>query len=164
MKTSQIGIDLIKHFEGLHDGDLKVIGLQPKMCPAGVWTEGYGRAMRDKNGKFIRGIENKKLAYSRITIKTEEQAQEALRKDLIYFEKIVLSKLKVSVKQQQFDALVSHTYNTGGSDTLFKLINKKAPSIQIKKWFETKYITAGGVVFKGLVERRKAESKLYFYE
>ena len=39
MKTSQIGIDLIKHFEGLHDGDLKKIGLQPKKCPAGIWTE-----------------------------------------------------------------------------------------------------------------------------
>ncbi|HJS00719.1 MAG TPA: lysozyme [Flavobacterium sp.] len=164
MKTSQIGIDLIKHFEGLHDGDLKVIGLQPKMCPAGIWTEGYGRAMRDKNGKFIRGIENKKLAYSRITIKTEEQAQEALRKDLIYFEKIVLSKLKVPVKQQQFDALVSHTYNTGGSDTLFRLVNNKSPKPDIKYWFENKYITGGGKKLKGLVERRKAESKLYFYE
>ena len=38
MKTSQIGISLIKHFEGLHDGDLKKIGLQPKKCPAGIWT------------------------------------------------------------------------------------------------------------------------------
>lgn len=164
MKTSQIGVDLIKYFEGLHDGDLKVIGLQPKMCPAGIWTEGYGRAMRDKNGKFIKGIENKKLAYSRITIRTVAKAEQALKEDLAEFEKIVSSKLKVSVKQQQFDALVSHTYNTGGSDTLFRLVNNRSPKADIKYWFENKYITGGGVKLKGLVERRKAEAKLYFYE
>ena len=39
MKTSQKGINLIKYFESLHDGDLTEIGLQPKMCPAGIWTE-----------------------------------------------------------------------------------------------------------------------------
>ena len=41
-------IDLVKSFEGIHDGDLTVIGLQPKMCPAGIWTVGYGRALRSK--------------------------------------------------------------------------------------------------------------------
>ena len=40
MKTGIKGIDLIKEFESLHDGDLKQVGLQPKMCPAGIWTEG----------------------------------------------------------------------------------------------------------------------------
>lgn len=164
MKTSDIGLSLIKHFEGLHDGDLKAIGLQPKMCPARVWTEGYGRAMRDKNGKFIKGIENKKLAYSRITIKTKEQAEQALKEDLVEFEAKVNRMLKVPVKQQQFDALVSHTYNTGGSNGLFDLINKRASASAIKSWFVTKYITGGGKVLRGLQERRKAEAKLYFYE
>lgn len=45
MKTSENGIILIKHYESLHDGDLSRIGLQPKMCPAGYWTEGYGHAI-----------------------------------------------------------------------------------------------------------------------
>lgn len=164
MKISQIGIDLIKHFEGLHDGDLKTIGLQPKMCPAGIWTEGHGRAMRDKNGNFIKGIENKKLAYSRITIRTEEQAGKALIEDLEIFEVIVERKIKVPLKQNQYDALVSHTYNTGGSSTLFNLINNEANDHSIRKWMENKYITGGGKVLKGLVARRKAESKLYFHE
>ncbi len=159
MKTTQIGIDLIKYFEGLHDGDLKQIGLQPKKDPIGIWTEGYGHAMRDVNGNFLRGNKAPKP-----TIITEKQAEALLQKDLESFELIVSRKIKIDLKPNQFDALVSHTYNTGGSDTLFKLINQKSPSAQIKKWFETKYITAGGVVFKGLVERRKAESKLYFYE
>jgi len=156
MKTSKIGIDLIKYFEGLHDGDSKKIGLQPKKCPAGIWTEGYGHAMRDGNGNFLKGKEMPNHTIS------ESEAVVLLQKDLNVFELIVSRKLKIAVLQNQFDALVSHTYNTGGSDTLFKLINQKAPDEQIKKWFETKYVTGGGVKLKGLVERRKAESKLYF--
>lgn len=164
MKTSQIGIDLIKYFEGLHDGDMSIIGLQPKMDPIGIWTEGYGRAMRDKNGKFIKGIANKKLAYSRITIHTEAQAEKALVEDLKRFEKIVIRKLGVAILQNQFDAIVSHTYNTGGSATLFKLINARSKAYLIKNWIEGKYITADGVHLAGLVARRKAESKLYFHD
>jgi lysozyme len=162
MRASQIGIDLIKHFEGLHDGDLSIIGLQPKMDPIGIWTEGYGRAMRDSKGKFIKGAANKKLAYSRITIRTEAQASKALVEDLVRFEKIVNRKTGVNLKQNEFDAVVSHTYNTGGSSTLFKLINTKAKAAEIKNWIEQKYITADGVHLAGLVARRKAESKLYF--
>ena len=47
------GREIVKHYESLHDGDLKKIGLQPKLCPAGIWTQGYGRAMRKKNGSFM---------------------------------------------------------------------------------------------------------------
>lgn len=158
MKISQIGIDLIKHFEGLHDGDLKQIGLQPKKCPAGIWTQGYGSAMRDKNGNFLKGN-----VIPKVTI-TEKQAEQLLAKDLEVFENIVMRKVKVLLTQNKFDALVSHSYNTGGSDTLFKLINQNAPAEQIRKWFTTKYITGGGKVLKGLVNRRNAEAKLYFHE
>ena len=162
MITSTIGLNLIKHFEGLHDGDMKQLGLQPKMDPIGIWTEGYGRAMRDDKGNFIKGIANKKLAYSRQTIKTEIEATKALSNDIRVYENIVMRKVKVELKQQEFDALVSHTYNTGGSNTLFSLINKKASEQEIHKWFVTKYISAGGIQLKGLMERRKAEAKMYF--
>jgi len=159
MKTSQIGIDLIKHFEGLHDGNLKEIGLQPKKDPIGIWTEGYGHAMIGYDGYFI-----KTKTPPKPTIKTIKEAEELLKKDLVVYELIVARKIKVTLKQNQFDALVSHTYNTGGSGTLFNLINNKAPEKEIRTWFETKYITAGGVPLKGLVERRKSEAKLYFHE
>jgi len=162
MKTGEKGIDLIKMFESLHDGDLKQIGLQPKMCPAQIWTEGYGRAMRNLKGGFIKGAENKALAYSRISIHTEAEAVKALSQDLITYERIVLSKVKVELTQNQFDALVSYTYNTGGSQTLFNLINKNAPADQIKWWFENKFITGGGKLLAGLVRRRKTECALFF--
>lgn len=146
MKTSQIGIDLIKHFEGFI--------AKPYLCPAKIPTIGYG-STKYADGKKI------KLTDKPIT---ELQAVELLKNTLSVYEKIVLNKVKVPLKQCQFDALVSHTYNTGGSNTLFNLINNEANDESIKKWFETKYITGGGKVLKGLIERRKAESKLYFHE
>jgi lysozyme len=157
MRTSQKGIDIIKRFEGLHDGDLKQIGLQPKKCPAGIWTEGYGHAMRDDRGNFLKGS---KMPVATIT--TEAQAVELLKRDLEVFERIVSSKIKTTISQEQFDALVSHTYNTGGSDTLFKLVNRGAPESQIRKWFISKYITASGTTLRGLIERRTAEANLFF--
>ena len=162
MRTSVNGLNLIKEFESLHDGDLSQVGLQPKMCPAKIWTEGYGRAMRNKNGAFLKDVKDKQEAYANITIHNKQEAEKALSDDLGVFERIVSSKIKVTLTQNQFDALVSYTYNTGGSDTLFKLINQKAPKEQIQKWFETKYITANGVKLAGLVRRRKEESNLFF--
>jgi lysozyme len=162
MRTSVNGLNLIKEFESLHDGDLSAIGLQPKMCPAKIWTEGYGRAMRNSHGAFLKDVKDKQEAYANITIHNKQEAEKALVEDLGVFERIVSSKIKVPLTQNQFDALVSYTYNTGGSDTLFKLINQKAPEEQIKKWFETKYITGGGRILPGLIRRRKEESNLYF--
>ena len=162
MKTSKVGINLIKSFESLHDGDLSLIGLQPKMCPAKVWTEGWGRALRDSKGNFIKGSSNKNLAYQVSTVKNEIDAERALQEDLNVFERIVIQKVKVPLNQNQFDALVSYTYNTGGSDTLFKMINKGEHPDNIKNWFITKYISAGGKTLPGLVRRRKAERDLYF--
>jgi len=162
MRTGKKGIELIKSFESLHDGDLTLIGLQPKMDPIGIWTEGYGRAMRDNKGNFIKGKENKALAYSRITIDNEPEAQQALLQDLSPREHIVMQNIKVPLTQNQFDALVSYVYNTGGSNTLYNLINKKADPANIRRWFETKYITAGGKKLQGLIRRRKAEADLFF--
>ena len=162
MKTGKLGKQLIKDFESLHDGDLTQIGLQPKMCPAGIWTEGWGHAIRDLKGNFVKGSMNKQLAYSLSKIKNEEQANVMLDSDLHVYEVIVERKLKVSVNQNQFDALVSHTYNTGGSNTLFDLINNNSDADSIYKWFTTRYIQANGKTLPGLVRRRKAEADLYF--
>ena len=159
MKTSQIGIDLIKYFEGLHDGNLKQIGLQPKKCPAGIWTEGYGHAMRDKKGNFIKG----KIA-PKATILNATQAETLLAKDLETFELLVVKKLNRKVKQNEFDALVTFVFNCGVSQTLFRMVNSQNPLL--KAWWISHYITGQGnpKPLKGLIERRKAEAKLYFHE
>ena len=120
--------------------------------PAKIPTIGYGATFY-KDGKKVT-LQDKPI--------TEEGAEELLKLILKSFESIVMRKIKIPLKQCQFDALVSHTYNTGGSDTLFKLINQNAPDEQIRKWFTTKYITGGGKRLQGLVNRRNAEAKLYF--
>ena len=113
MKTSYIGVSLIKQFEGLK--------LNAYLCSANVPTIGYG------NTYYLNGTKVK--LGDKIS---QEQAEELLKDILKKFEAIVNRKLKVKVSQNQFDALVSHTYNTGGSDTLFRLINNGANDNDIR--------------------------------
>lgn len=164
MKTSEKGKNLIKHYESLHDGDLSVIGLQPKECPAGVWTVGYGHALTNEHGAWLRGkagyVKALKL-YPQYANMTEEQADILLAKDLVNFEDTVNDRLKANVAQDQFDALVSHTFNTGGSNTLFRLVNEKAEESKILKWFTEHYITSDGVFMQGLLFRRMTEALLF---
>jgi lysozyme len=142
MKISEEGKDLIKLFEGVR--------LKAYKCSAGVPTIGFGNTYYPNGDKVKMG--------DTITI---EQARDLFDDLIVRYERIVNSKLKVDVKQNEFDALVSHTYNTGGSTTLFKLVNMEADKEKIKDWFLTKYITANGKVLQGLKNRRLKEWELY---
>ncbi|WPO89857.1 lysozyme [Chryseobacterium sp. HR92] len=144
MKTSQKGINLITSFEGFSS--------KPYLDSAGIPTIGYG------NTYYPGG---KKVTMKDPAI-TKEKGVELFAAVLPTYEKIVNSKVKVALTQNQFDALVSHTYNTGGSDTLFSLVNKKSGESEIRTWFTTKYITAGGKTLNGLIRRRKTEADLFF--
>lgn len=144
MKTSHKGINLILSFEGFSS--------KPYLDSAGIPTIGYG------NTYYPGG---KKVTMKDPSI-SKEKGAELFAAVLPTYEKIVKNKIRVQLTQNQFDALVSHTYNTGGSDTLFSLINKKAGPKDIRDWFTLRYITAGGIVLNGLIRRRKAEADLYF--
>jgi len=146
MKTGNNGIKLIKDFEGCSLKAYRdpVTGNLPI-------TIGYGNTFYEDGSKI-------KLTD---TI-TKEEAEDLLNSLLPRFEKIVNSKVTVKLTQNQFDALMSHTWNTGGSKTLFHFINSNAGDNAIKNWFLTKYITADGNPSSGLERRRKAESELYF--
>lgn len=164
MITSKEGIDLMKSFESLHDGDLTLIGLQPKMCPAGYWTEGFGALVLDAAGNKIKGLANKAKAYEHSKIKTVAQAEAALKKDVRVRESMINS-LRLSLNQGQFDALVSFAYNVGfenlRTSTLLKQIRSNASESSIRAQFgRWKY--ADGKIWKGLVLRRKAEADLFF--
>jgi lysozyme len=142
MKISEEGKDLIKLFEGVR--------LKAYKCSAGVPTIGFGNTYYPNGDKVKMG--------DTITL---EEARDLFDDLIVRYERIVNSKLKVDVKQNEFDALVSHTYNTGGSTTLFKLVNMEANKEKIKDWFLTKYITANGKVLQGLKNRRLKEWELY---
>lgn len=152
-------IKLISRYESLHDGDLKQIGLQPKMDPIGIWTEGWGHAIVDKNGKFVKGLANKKLAYELSVISTLDDANKYLEIDVKPILLTINRKIKIALNDNQIAALVSFIYNTGGSDTLFRMINAEDKGLY--KWWTTHYISAQGVKLKGLVYRRKSEALLF---
>lgn len=163
MKSSLQILSFIKTYEQLHDGDLSMIGLQPKPDARGIWTEGYGHAIRKFNGKFLtlQDCSTPALAAKYGQVKTEQEAYALLRWDVENVAEGVFRRLNVVVCQQQFDALVSHAYNCGYSDTLYRLVNSGAPEEEIKNWFLTRYITAGGRELKGLVLRRKDEWEIW---
>jgi len=165
MKASIKCIGLIKKFESLHDGDLSLIGLQPKMDPIGIWTEGYGHAMRF-NGSFLKGSHNKSLAYSLQSIRTEADAIRILtQEDIPVREGIVTRHVRVAINQNQFDALVSFTFNVGegnlATSTLLRKVNTNPADPSIRREFD-KWVYSEGRKLQGLVNRRKEEANLYF--
>lgn len=157
------GIALIKEFESLHDGNLVQIGLQPKLCPAGIWTVGYGHALRDSTGHFLRGESNKAEAYNQYNALTELQAILLLKEDLTEFCHYVTILVKVPLTNNQFAALVSFAYNVGynslRTSTLLKILNKgdyAGAAEQFRVWNKS-----GGKVLRGLTKRREAERLLF---
>ena len=139
MEISQEGLSLIKKFEGCE--------LESYKCAAGVWTIGYGSTNGIEEGMEI----------------SQERADMLLLEDVEIFEEAVNKLVEVSLEQNQFDALVSWTFNLGSTNlqnsTLLKVLNNKdyegVPS-QIKRWNK-----AGGEVLQGLVRRREAEALLF---
>lgn len=136
MKIGQAGIDLIKSFEGCR--------LTSYKCPAGVWTIGYGHTGSDvKQGLTI----------------TQAKADQLLKNDLEKFEKhVMLFDSKYHWTQNEFDALVSFSFNVGSINQL--TANKTRTKEQIVKSILL-YNKAGGNVLPGLTRRRQAEQKLF---
>ncbi|QXR26967.1 lysozyme [Acinetobacter junii] len=144
MKTSQVGIELISSFEGIR--------LNAYDDGVGVWTIGIGTTVYPNGVKVKKGDKC-----------TLEQAHEYLAHDMIEFEKTVNDSVKVSLSQNQFDALVSLAYNIGSgafkNSTLLKKLNAKdyaGAADQFLVWNK-----GGGKVMKGLVRRREAERALF---
>jgi len=140
VKTSQAGIDMIKRFEGKR--------LSSYHDSVGVLTIGYGTT-----GKHVH-------EHQHISIET---AEAWLREDVRRFEHCIVNAVKVPLTQNEFDALVSFTYNLGcgafRKSTLLKKINDKqmeSASGEFPRWSH-----AGGKVLAGLVTRRDEERELF---
>jgi lysozyme len=139
MKTSAKGLALIKEFEGFRAAAY--------LCPAGVWTIGWGHT---------RGV----TEHDRVT---EEMATDMLIEDLAWCEAAVKQYVTVPLNQNQFDALVSFTFNLGqgalAQSTLLRLLNSgeyTAAALQFGRW-----VKAGTQTLPGLVRRREAERALF---
>lgn len=140
-KTGAAGLALIEQFEGLR--------LAKYRDAVGKWTIGYGHLILPGEN-FDHPL-------------TEAQAGELLQQDLRQSEQAVRRYVTVDLNQNQFDALVSFTFNLGPgslkSSTLLRLLNQhKYPEAaeQFLRWNR-----AGGAVLSGLTRRRTAERALF---
>lgn len=174
MSINQKGIDLIKHFESLHDGDLTKIGLQPKQCPAGIWTIGYGHALKttDKS-RFLKGSADKAEAYRQASeifhMMTELDAEVLLNSDLqVYADNVTKHiKGKIELTENEFAAVVSFDYNCGDGNLKVSTLLKKilagddaGAANEFLKW-DKATVKGKKVVLRGLTLRRQAERALY---
>lgn len=137
MKISEKGLKIIKEFEGCR--------LQAYKCPAGIWTIGYGHTSGVKSGMTI----------------TQAQADEYLKADCASSENAVNCYYDIyKWNQNQFDALVSFTFNCGAGNLKTLLNGGKRTIAEISNKI-TAYNKGGGVVLKGLVRRRATEKVLF---
>lgn len=144
MSISQNGINLLSSFEGCE--------LAAYLCPAKVWTIGFGTTVYPGGMKVKKGDSC-----------TLEQAKQFKAHDLKRFEKTVNDLVKVPLTQNRFDALVSLTYNIGPGafkkSTLLKKLNAgdyQGAADQFTVWNK-----GGGKVLQGLVDRRAKERELF---
>ena len=144
MSVSNSGVDIICDFEGK-----RLVAYDDGV---GVWTIGFGTTI------YPNGIKVKKGDTC-----TEAQAKSYMAHDLKKFEQAVNGAVNIALNQNQFDALVSLTYNIGtgafNKSTLVKKLNAgdiRGAADQFDVW-----INAGGKRMQGLVNRRAREKALY---
>lgn len=140
MKSSEAALQRLRVREAL--------ALSAYRDSAGVWTLGYGSTFI--NGRRVRWTDSCSQA----------EAEAYFRNDVERFERCVLESLPhVPLNQPMFDALVSFAYNVGegafSNSTLVRRLNA-GQYIEAQAEFD-RWVKAGGVVLKGLVNRRNAE-------
>lgn len=163
-------VELIKAFEGIPDGDPSTVNIDAYLCPAGVWTIGWGHALVD-NGTQLKGAA--KLARARALYPggiTREQAQTLLQADLLPRCASVLSLVKTALDDNALGALVAFVFNVGAANfaasTLLKRLNagdRAGAADQFLAWDKAR---VNGVLqpLAGLTRRRRAERALFLGE
>jgi lysozyme len=145
MNLSESGKFLIKKYEGCI--------LQAYLCPAKVWTIGFGNTYHI-DGTPIK--EGDKI--------TKEQANEYFEVIVNKYVTTVNQLVKAPINANQHAALVSLCYNIGPANfnksTVLRLVNLNPNDPEIEEAFMM-WNKAKGKVLKGLVKRRQAEWLLY---
>lgn len=143
MNIGKKGLDLIKSFEGL-----RLKAYLP--TPNDVWTIGYGHTKTAKKGAKI----------------TAKKAEVLLVGDVEWVQYTIANNVKVSLTQNQYDALCSFIYNLGATNftrsTLLKKLNRgdyEGAADELLRWNKQ-----GKTVLRGLTRRREAERALFLSE
>jgi lysozyme len=146
-QLDQAGLALIKEFEGCI--------LKPYLDSAGIPTIGYGQTYYPATG-------------AKVTMKdpaiSQDQADQMFLAMVKPYELAVYSTSRDDITQNNFNALVSFTYNIGTNgfknSTVLKLVNQNIADDRLKAAF-LMWVKAGGKTIQGLVNRRNREYQVY---
>jgi lysozyme len=151
---SDKGKALLTQWEGLE--------LQVYLDVAGLPTIGVGHlltAAENTSKRLL--IDGESIDYTAGL--TEQQAEKLLSQDLVRFEDVVDAAVSVNLNDDQFDALVSFSFNEGTeafrTSTMVLVLNQgeydKVPD-ELRRW-----VKSDGRTVQGLVRRRENEIKLW---
>lgn len=133
------GRALIKEFEGLR--------LQAYLCPAGLWTIGYGHTRTARSGMVI----------------SAAQAEWLLDDDVRIIAREIENLVTVPLTDNQFAALACFTFNVGAKN----LAQSSLLLLLQRGWYEqvpaqlTRWNKVRGEPMGGLTRRRAAEARLW---
>lgn len=134
------GVALIKQFEGCR--------LTAYQDQRGIWTIGYGHT----GPEVVQGLTC-----------TQTQADSWLLADTHAASMAVLKDVDIILTQNQFDALVSFTFNVGignfAGSTLLKQLNAGHTALAADQFLVWDHVN--GVPNAGLLRRRQAEQALF---
>lgn len=156
MHISENGVDLIRRFEGYQKR------LKNGSCTA------YQDTFRDpKTGKVHVDVPTcgygSTVGVTMGMVWTEAEAEAALRRELAAHEAAITQMVTVPLNQNEFDALVSLSYNVGSGavskSRLLKALNA-GDKVTAANGF-LPFSRAGGIVVDGLVSRRMREAALF---
>ena len=149
MKLDNRGYMMICEFEGF--------SAKPYLCPAKLATIGYGNT-------FYR--DGKKVTMVDPPI-TKIEAFDMFKDIADKFAKKVSACVKTPINQNQFNSLVSFTYNVGVANfmnsTLLKRVNANHNDLDIRTQF-LRWDKVGTKKLSGLTKRRIYEADNYFAE
>lgn len=134
-----IARDFIAHWEGFRS--------DAYLCPASVWTIGFGTTKGVNPGDTV----------------TKEEAYALLERDMTEAIQCVDTNVDADLDDEQVAALVSFVYNVGcgafKSSTMLKMLNSgniDGAEKEFGRWNK-----ANGKVLSGLTNRREDERKLF---
>ena len=142
---NQAGLDLVKRFEGFR--------AEAYLCPAGVWTIGYGHTGDVDSDQTI----------------TENLAEELLRDDISEACAAVERLVEIELNENQFASLASFAFNAGAGSLSTSTLRRKlnagnydAVPSELNRWVKaTDPVTGKKRTLAGLVRRRAAEGELW---
>lgn len=142
-QISTEGLELVKHFEGFYANAYR--------DEVGVWTIGWGHT----------GLTHKDGTVKQGRTVTREEGEDLLRHDMQAFAARVEKLATVPLSDDEFAALTSFDFNTGGLEksTLLKKLNagdREGAADEFLRWDK-----AGGRRLPGLTRRRKSERNLF---